>query len=412
MCNGSTKAIENDKKMVLFMNQYDCCGCAVCANSCPHHAIEMKPDDNGFLYPAIDSAKCVGCGLCKTVCAFGKENDLPSPMGAFAVQAKADGLLEKSASGGVFAVLAKEVLAKGGAVVGCALERIDGRFGPHHIVIDSEEELSKLQGSKYVQSNMGDIYYKVGNLLKSGQQVLFSGTPCQVDGLRHFLRGKSYPNLLTVDLICHGVPGTKMFADYIGVLEKKYKSTAVRFSFRDKSSGWGYNSNVKMQYKDYRGHMQETVIPGRNSSFYKLFQRSEICRESCYGCKYACIKRPGDLTVGDFWGIEKQHPRALTENGGDLQLSKGISCLLVNTTKGNEWMDVLCGQTNMVVSHLDAVSAKNMQLLHPTARGKNREKIFTLYRKSGYGAVERWYAGCEFRRRCGRKLKKLFSRLR
>ena len=401
-----------NKEIILFEKKQDCCGCGVCANSCPYRAIEMQPDEYGFIYPVIDTEKCVGCGLCKAVCGFQKENHHPSPISAYAMQAKDDSLLEKSASGGVFAVLAKEILVRGGAVAGCAIARIDGRMMPRHLIIESMEELPKLQGSKYAQSYMGDIYCRVKELLASGRQVLFSGTPCQVDGLNNFLRGKNTANLFTVDLICHGVPSAQLLADYLTVLEKKCKGTLVHFTFRDKSAGWGYNGKAKMQYSDNRGKLQESTFRLGDSSFYKLFQVSELSRESCYHCKYACLHRPGDLTIGDFWGIEHQHPEALSANGGVLQMKKGISCVMVNTEQGRALLKALASHARLVESRLDAISQENSHLYAPATKGVNRDKILKRYQKGGYPAVERWFYFYNFRRKVKKRIASVLRKIK
>jgi len=393
------------KKVHLFERKSDCCGCSACASVCPKQAIAMRADEYGFLYPVIDEDKCIACGLCKSVCAFSKENENPTPIEAYAVQAREDKLLENSASGGVFAVLAGEFLARGGAAAGCAMVQSDGGLTPRHVVIRSADELPVLQGSKYVQSSIGDGYKKVKELLDGGLPVLFSGTPCQVDGLRRFLLGKEYPNLLTVDLICHGVPSAKMFSDYLSVFEKKLGGTVTEFRFRDKSDGWGLNGSVHCT--DKNGKSKVVRFAAKRSSFYKLFLDGEIYRDSCYRCPYACLKRSGDLTLGDFWGIERQHSEALLENGGGMSEKKGISCVLVNTEKGRKWVEVLASETNMVLSDLQKAAEENHQLSHPSSPGENRETILTIYKKSGYGAVERWFHRHEFKRKCKRKLKKL-----
>lgn len=396
------------KEVILFENKQDCCGCGACANICPKQAIELQADAFGFPYPVIDDDKCVGCGLCKEACGFQKPNEAPVSSAAYAVQANNDDLLEKSASGGVFAMLAQEILTQGGAVVGCAWDMSHGVLTPCHIMIESSAELSRLQGSKYVQSRTGDIFKQVKTALESGRQVLFSGTPCQVDGLKSFLRGKSYPNLLTVDVICHGTPNEQMFADYIRALEKKLKGTVLDFRFRDKSKGWGLNGSVT--YRDQDGKVRTEILPAGKSSYYSLFLASETYRESCYRCPYACLQRTGDLTLGDFWGIEKQHPNALTENGGDLSVGKGISCVLVNTEWGRAWLHTLGAEANMLSSRPEAVIADNMQLKHPSVPGKQRDKILNMYRKKGYSAVDRWFSLYRFKRRARRKLQKIFSR--
>lgn len=402
------------KKIVLFERQEDCCGCGACANRCPKGAIQMQRDEFGFLYPIIQDSKCVGCGLCKTTCGFQKKNEAPLlPTAAFAVQAKDERLLKRSASGGLFAVLAQATLEAGGAVAGCALVPTEDGLVPYHILIEALSELEKLQGSKYVQSVTGDIYRQVRDTLETGRQVLFSGTPCQVDGLNGYL-GRSYPNLLTVDIICHGTPNDAFFRDYLRFLEKKYKGTVIDFKFREKSGNWGGNREFycgSVTFRNKNGNEQKSFFPSGKSSYYKLFLGAESFRSSCYHCKYACLSRPGDLTIGDFWGIETQHPDYLTENGGSFSTEKGVSCLLVNSGQGGRWLDLLSSRADVKVSDPQAVACGNRQLNHPSTPGKHRDKVLWLYRDSGYPAVKAWFVWHRFFSSCTGKLHSLWKRI-
>ena len=388
----------------LYANKADCCGCGACANVCPKQAIKLQKDEFGFLYPVIDADRCVFCGLCRNACGFQKREERQMPISAYAVQSKDSGILEKSASGGVFAMLALKTLEDGGVVSGCALEWTEHGVAPRHIMIDDPGDLEALQGSKYVKSTVGDVYKRIKGVLDSGRTVLFSGTPCQVDGLNSFLRGKQYPNLLTVDLICHGTPSADMFADYIKTLERKLNGKIIDFKFRDKSASWGLNGSVT--YKDKHGKVKTDVFPARRSSYYKLFLDAEIYRDSCYRCKYACMRRCGDLTIGDFWGIEKQHPDYLQENGGSLRLKAGVSCVLVNTERGRAALDSIAGYANLGLSRIEAVADENGQVNRPSAAGKNRDKILRSYRDSGYDAVEKWFSRHQFVRRFIRKIRR------
>lgn len=345
------------------------------------------------------------------MCPFIKPNDKHLCVAAYAMQAADDELLRASASGGVFASLAKEIIARGGVAVGCTLEHIcDGGFEVKHIIIHSTSDLYKLQGSKYVQSSIGETYVKVREYLNRGIKVLFSGTPCQVNGLKSFLKKTDYPDLLTVDIICHGVPNAQMFADYIKTQEKKLKSKITDFHFRDKSDGWGLTGSVS--YTDDKGEKHTVSFPARKSSFYKLFLGGEIFRDCCYHCPYASLERPGDLTIGDFWGIEKWHPESMRVNGGPFEVEKGISCMLVNTVKGKEWAKVLTSQMQAIPTDYRIVSKKNHQLSNPSDSGKNHHKVLELYRKYGYSAVEKWFQIYDFKHRLKRKAFNLLKRKR
>lgn len=227
-------------KTVLFEKKADCCGCGACQNICPKGAIEMKYDAFGIAYPVIDPALCVECGLCKKVCSYQNQRQrCDAPQLAYAAAA-ADGVMAKhSASGGVFAALARHILKAGGVVYGCAFSDDDGILIPKHIRVDNESDLHRLQGSKYVQSITGMVYRQVKQDLKEGKNVLFSGTPCQVDALNGFLSPTKSENLLTVDIICHGTPGTRFFVDYIKEMEKQNKGKVLDFRFRDKTGDGG-----------------------------------------------------------------------------------------------------------------------------------------------------------------------------
>ena len=199
--------------MILYSSPENCCGCGTCAVVCPRHAIKMKPDKLGFCYPAIEAALCVECGICKKTCDFQRERDIHTPQTVYAVTRKDAQALLKSASGGAFAVFAEAVLQKGGAVFGAVLKKEASGLVPRHCTAESLAELSAMLGSKYVQSDLRDTFAQAKKQLENGRTVLFSGTPCQIGGLKSFLK-KDYPNLLTIDLVCHGVPSASMFQDY------------------------------------------------------------------------------------------------------------------------------------------------------------------------------------------------------
>ena len=209
-------------KIILFDDKKNCCACGACMNVCPKDAIRMEEDDYGFLYPQIDETKCVQCGACKKVCAYQNGSKLFEPKQVFVAVSKNKKQLLNSASGGVFAAVATKILKDGGVVFGATLDFENGHANPHHIKIENQKQLTKLQGSKYVQSAIGITYKQTKDYLKKGRIVLFSGTPCQISGLYEYL-GKEYDNLYTIDVICHGVPNAKFFDDYLQI-EKQRRS--------------------------------------------------------------------------------------------------------------------------------------------------------------------------------------------
>lgn len=368
----------------LYENKINCCGCGACRNVCPQNAIEMQEDVDGFVYPHIDHKKCVACGLCKKVCSFQKEEPDRRPLEGYAAINKDTNRLQESASGGVFAALAEEMLRKQGNVYGAAFEQQDNTIVTKHIRISTLEELERLQGSKYMQSDIGDTYKQVREDLKNGKKVLFSGTPCQVAGLRGFLMNLDCTNLYTVDIVCHGVTNQKMFRDYLEREANKYRGKIVDFTFRDKNIGWGYYGKYKLQ----RGKkIHEICFPSYTSSYYNLFLHSDVNRENCYKCKYTQEYRTSDLTIGDYWGIEKQHPEWVK----DQSMDKGVSCILANTEKGIQFINDTREKFYMCQSGFKQVSEYNEQLNHPCSRPKERELLLEQYRKNGYKSVEKYF---------------------
>lgn len=375
-------------KMILFENKEDCCGCGACFNACPKQAISMAEDEYSFLYPEINHEICIGCGLCKEVCGYQTVKEMNSPLSTYVAATRNTDIL-KSASGGAFACIASGILDQGGIVYGASMETVDGLLTPVHIGIESKDHLTKLQGSKYVQSSIGNIYKKVKQQLITGRMVLFSGTPCQVAGLKSFLRQKDYKNLLLIDIICHGVPTVGFFNAYVSELEKKVKGKIFGFKFRDKSHGWSLVGRA--DYYTSKRNPNSKLIFARESSYYQLFLKGDIYRENCYQCKYASPNRPGDITLGDFWGIEKEHPDYLAANGGIFDEAKGISCLIVNSDKGREILSQFASGMFLGKSTFEKAAKQNGQLLHPTAESSRRTFLLDLYKNEGYSAVEKWF---------------------
>ena len=368
----------------LATDKKTCCGCGACSNVCPKGAITMQEDENGFIYPKIDESKCIKCGLCLKTCAYKNKESKFKVIKSYAAICKDKDVLSKSASGGVFAAIALNIIKQGGVVFGCSMEKDSkGRLEPQHIKVTKLEELSKLQGSKYVQSNTKNIYNEVKNELKENKTVLFSGTPCQVAALKQFIGNTKSDNLYTIDIICHGVPNAKMFKDYIEYLEQKNNIKIKDFTFRDKSKGWGLFAKVKYNNE------KEKIIPCINSSYYQLFLDSLIYRENCYSCPYASSKRVGDITIGDYWGVDIEHPDDLKNN--HIKSSKGISCIMVNNEKGQTLINNYAIDLVKINSKFEKIKKHNGQLNFPSKYTKKREELMTLYKDNSYQSVEKWY---------------------
>lgn len=373
----------------IYATEEQCCGCEACMNICPKNAISMQPGTLGTLLPVIDSSLCVECGLCRRVCQYQTKPILHSAAKVYVAANTDESALKKSASGGVFFAIAESFVANGGVVYGCTMECQNDKLSTFHTRVSTKDGLKRLQGSKYVQSEIKETYKSVKSDLDKGIVVLFSGTPCQIGGLKSFLMHREYDNLYTMDLICHGVPSNQFFQAYIEFREKKMKCKIRKYSFRDKSIGWGLVA--KMVFQTDNGKRKTMIIPDKLSSYYNLFLRGLIYRNSCYQCMYAQDKRVSDITIGDYWGIEAMHPELLKENGGSISVKKGVSCILVNSEKGEGLINDYGKKLLVYSSDFEKVSRKNKQLNAPMPLNKElREKIIHDY-SSGYGTIERNY---------------------
>ena len=361
---------------VLFLEKKDCCACGACVNACSKDAISMKEDEYGFLYPFIDADKCVKCGKCKTVCAYQNVKENNKPLKTWAAVSSSEKIVMHSASGGVFSTLAAAFLKSKEYVSGAVFD--DG-FNLHHIITDNMKDLIKLQGSKYTQSNTGDVFRQIREKLKNGNNVLFCGCPCQVAGLRAYL-GKEYDNLFTLDLICHGVPSNRMFKDYLKCYENQKDIKTKRFLFRDKKLGWGINGKLITQDN------KNKKILSSSSSYLYYFLHGLLYRNNCYNCKYSCHNRPGDITIGDYWGVEKEHPDYL--GAAKIDESKGVSVIIANTCKGLRLIEEHSALFNLYESTFEKAARGNAQLNSPTKYDHKREEILDVYADGGWEAVE------------------------
>ncbi|MDO5396829.1 MAG: Coenzyme F420 hydrogenase/dehydrogenase, beta subunit C-terminal domain [bacterium] len=345
----------------------------------------MKPDEYGFIYPEIDYNKCISCGRCVKACQYKAPHFCSGEPKVYAAWVKDDELLKKSASGGIFAGVAKNILENGGVVFGSAIIYENGKLKVKHIEIQNVKDLYKLQGSKYVQSDIGNTYKEAKRYLEKKRKVLFSGTPCQISGLNSFL-GKKYDNLLTIDIICHGVPSEQFFNDYIAEFEKRNSVKVKDFSFRDKSESSYMNSVICMKNETE----EKIIFNGKvNSSYTALFLKSAISRENCYSCTFAQQKRCSDITIGDYWGFYSEHPDA--DKKYSISNSKGISCIIANTEKGQTYIESERKSFVLIDSSFQKAAKHNDQLNNPSKRNELREKIFEVYKEAGYEEVDRFY---------------------
>ena len=351
---------------------------------CPMDAISFLEDKYGFKYPSINDAKCISCGKCLKVCSYRNRknnNNLNSPLEAYAATSKDIQLAKGSTSGGVYATLAKEFLLKGHYVCGAIMHYTDNSLSVNHILTNQVDRLSELQGSKYVQSDTWQAFYNIKKLVSERKYVLFCGTPCQVDAIKKIIGDSEY--LYTIDLICHGVPSQKMFQDFMNNFTQTYKIPISSFIFIDKECKRSWSSRIHT----VDGH--KLYIHSNFLSYYQLFLKGIIYRKNCYNCPYANLNRVGDITIGDYWGIESCHKKEIEE--GIVDLNKIWSCILVNSEKGKRML-MEYGSNLELISSLDKCIAKhNNQLNSPSVEPKERSFLLQLYASSGYKAIEKKY---------------------
>lgn len=356
--------------MELIKNKYDCTGCSACRSICPKDAIKIKEDDKGFLYPKIIHSKCVDCGLCKKICPnIAKKEKENKELKIYAMKNKNEDIRKNSSSGGFFYEFAKIILKEKGVIYGAAYNTENE---VEHIRVESESELKKLQGSKYIQSKIKNTYDEAIQDLKQGRKVLFSGTPCQINGLESLVKNKNIDkeNLYTCDLICHGVPSTKVFKDYLKSIENKYNSKIVDINFRYKANLC--TQNIKIKFENGEQYISNYL---EGDEFYRLFLKDYILRESCYECKYTSYNRISDITIGDFWGIEKSIK--------DFDDKKGVSLVLVNTEKGKDIFEVL--KDKFYIEETNRKNCVQDNLVKPRDRIENYDEMWENYIKYGYG---------------------------
>ena len=362
-------------------NKSECCGCGACVAACPVSCIKMGWDADGFIFPQInDVSKCIDCKLCQKVCPIEDpfvNQDSGQYYGAYS---KNDELIRKCSSGGIFAEIASLFLQENGVVFGAAF---NNEWKLSHRCYTKDDDVSSSYSSKYLQSDLKDTYLQCKKLLVEGKKVLFSGTPCQISGLHRFLR-KDYDNLFTVDVICHGVPSESIFHAYVASLEKKHKGVLSYINFRDKSrNGW----SITLRYIiNRKGNKRTFDLSRRESSYFTFFLKGMIARESCYTCPFSSMNRPGDLTLGDFWGYQNTRP--------ELKHEQGLSVTLSNTDKGERMVHKLQQAGIAVFNKVSEESirlSENKNLYKPTKRAVARDTIYHDLRVYDYSYLENKY---------------------
>lgn len=358
----------------------DCCACSACIQGCPVQAIRFVNDGEGFAYPVIDKDTCINCGLCERICPVSnpKYDNSDSPE-VYASLLKDVEERKKSTSGGIFYAIAEWVLDKNGVVFGAAM---DEQHQVRHIAVENYLDLQPLRGSKYVQSAMGDIFPQVKKNLQEGRWCYFTGTGCQVAGLKAYLR-KEYDILITSDVVCHGVPSQWLYDQHISYLEKKHKGKVIDYHFRNNEKGSGGEIIVTETPK---GKIKRIYNPTYYLSPYLYsFMYGMTSRLSCYDCKFARMPRQGDITLADFWGVKEFFP--------DMDNSKGVSLCLINNEQGKKVWDAIKETCDYRKSNVQDAAKHNGNLTGVSQAHELRTTIYDNIKKDGYDKV----AGKEFR---------------
>ena len=346
--------------MLEIIEKTKCCGCHACYNACPQNAITMEESELGFKYPVIDKEKCINCGLCKKVCPILNKKTMDNQPIAYACMNKNEEIRRESSSGGIFTLIAEKILGLNGVVFGA---EFDKDFNVIHSYVESNEDLDKLRKSKYVQSNIEDSYKMVKNFLHEDRYVLFTGTPCQIEGLYSYLQ-KDYNKLYTQDIICHGVPSPEIWKKYKEYIEKQKDIKIVDMNFRDKSNGW---TTYSLKYTDVTGKIYYEL--SSKSKYMKLFLKDYILRESCYDCAFKNKNRKSDITLADFWGIQNINKEIFDD--------KGTSLVIVNSKKGNELFDLIKKDIKYIETDFEEAIKYNPSMIKSAQRPNNREKLLS-----------------------------------
>lgn len=364
-----------------------CSGCHACFNICPKDAITMVPDENGFKHPQIADDLCIHCNLCKKVCPILKDVKKENDIQAYACINKDDEIRKNSSSGGVFYLLAKNILSKNGVVFGA---RFNDDFEVIHDYVEKVEDIHLFQGSKYVQSTIHDSYKKAKKFLDDNRLVLFTGTPCQIEGLLSYLQ-KDYPNLITQDIVCHGVPSPKLFKLYKENIKYKYNDDITKINFKKKTNSW---KNYEMSI-DLKNHHYE--ISHNDDVYMKAFLNDIALRDSCYQCNAKKKHRLSDITLADFWGIESVLP--------EMDDDKGTSLVIINSKSGNQLFEEIKDQINYKEIEYEKAIVNNPSLYQSVNRPKNRDTYLNRVTVDNLNDLTKKYTTVSIVKKVIRKIK-------
>lgn len=361
-----------------------CCGCGACVNVCPIQCISMIEDAEGFCYPVIDNEKCIECGKCEKICVIKDNIDRRVPQKTLGAVNTLSGARESCSSGGIFELLADAIISEGGYVFGAAFSTDFRQV--EMIEIDKKSDIARLKGSKYLQANNGTTMKKVEDALKKGSQVLYSGTPCQVAGLYSYLQ-KSYDNLFTVEVVCHGVPSQKYWDKYRTDLEEKYESKISFISFRNKDNGWA-RFGLKLKFENG----QEFYEDLSTNMYLQMFLKNFNLRPSCYKCK---IKSAADISLGDLWGVDSLAP--------EFNDDKGTSLVCINTNRGQQLFNKISNNLHFIDVSYEKACIYNPCLIKSVEFPVEREQFYLDLERKPLNIVHKKYEKIIKKQKKGKK---------
>lgn len=358
--------------MIEIIDKKKCNGCHACKNICPKKCITLEEDSEGFWYPKIDKIRCIECNLCEKVCSLKSNNfEKRVDIRGYACKNVNMEVRKESSSGGVFSILCKSVIERNGVVFGA---KYNEDFEVIHDYTEKYEECHEFRGAKYVQSKIGNSYIYVKKFLMDDKYVLFSGTPCQIAGLRYYLQ-RDYDKLILVDIVCHGVPSPLVYRKYINYIKKKNNDDIKKINFRDKSSGWQeYSFSVKFVKEEFKQR-------GYDNIYMKGFLNDMYLRPSCYECPFKKPITYSDITLGDYWGINEKYRYFNDDNG--------VSLVIVNTDKGQEEINRITNQMDIIEADIEHAYSRNPSIVESAKYSFKRDEFFKTF-------INEWNSDVEY----------------
>lgn len=355
------------------LDREKCTGCMACKNACPVNAIKIEENAKGFDYPVVDEQICINCHICDKICPILNLKKDSKKQIIYAAKNKSNDIRLSSSSGGIFYDLSELILKERGYICGAIY---DENFTVIHKIDNSRNARNQMQSSKYVQSQMLSLYKEVEEKLQDGKKVLFTGTPCQVSGIYSYLRFKrvDLENLYTCDIICHGVPSPRIYREYLNDLEEKFESKIKNINFRFKKNL--YTQNIRIEFENGKEYISNYF---KGDYLYNLFLRDYILRDSCYRCEFANMDRISDITIGDFWGIEK-----IDKNFDD---KKGVSLVIINSQKGEDIFNEISNKFDLLLINNKEDCLQN-NLKKPCDIPKEYESVWKEYFEKGYEGLK------------------------